>query len=80
MPNEHSPILEDFGTKGPVKIETGTMHGSCILYASRLSLLLLTFLYPLFMHANSQLRSRLNLITLTPRSITSMVLIFAFLG
>lgn len=56
LSNEHSSILEVFGTKGAIKIETDTMYGSCILYASRLSLLLLTSLYPLFIHANSQLR------------------------
>lgn len=56
------------------------MDGSYILYASRLSLLLLTSLYALLIHSNSQLTSRLNLVTFTSRSITSMVLTFAFLG
>lgn len=65
MPDVHSPILEDSRTKGAVKIEIDAMHGSYMLYASRLSLLSLTFLYSLFICANSQLRSRLNLVTLT---------------
>lgn len=77
LPHVNSPIFEDLGSKEAVKIETDTIHGSYIYYASRLSLLYL--IHVLSTHlCNSQLGCRLNLVNLTSRSITSTVPTFAF--